>query len=589
MKIDGVDRLLLWMQALSIVPLGLFLLIYPEPGFLSLLAALLLFSLLGYNIYRYVRGKRIWRYWLLTILIGSFLVYAFYSLGATQAPQSFENFKHKGTVASFKFDKPEHIDKICYYIGIERSVKFHLDFLDGESWKKFYSYDKDFPFSFRWNCIDTDITTPQINIELTMGDMMLGEVQFIQDDKLLSVNTPRSLLIDEQEMHAVTTYYGGMFFDEIYHGRTAYEIMHDTPAYETAHPYLGKMLIVPGIKFFGMTPFGWRFTNVIFGAIFIFAMYYFSKLLFRKRLFAFTSAILITYSFMHFTQSRVALIDTFGVLFVLVSYYFLYHFIVRQKLSSLMLSGLFFGLAGGVKWLAVFSAAGFLMIAIYLLVTRYPLQKRFAGYRLLLYGILSYVVVAGIVYLLTFLDIYLHSGSFEKIIDYQLSMYDYHTTIKSTHPYSSQWWSWTVDYRPMCYYREIEDGLISSITVFGNPAIFWVGSVSIFYLIYVLIRRATLEAGFILLAFLGLYLPYIFVDRLMFIYYFYYPAPFMMLAVVYMLRDLSRYFVLYRRYYFLYLSIVVGLFLAFYPVLSGYEITKSYVDHGLKWFSGWWF
>jgi len=282
------------------------------------------------------------------------------------------------------------------------------------------------------------------------------------------------------------------------------------------------------------------------------------------------------------------MIDTFGVLFVFTSYLFLYQFITKQKLIWLLLSGLFFGLASAIKWSAVFAAFGFILIALYLLITNYPLEKRFKGYRLLLYGLLSYGIVALITYALTFYDIYLHTGTLQSIIDYQVNMYNYHSTLIASHPYSSPWWSWPFDVKPMCASRVIDNGRFSSVTIFGNPAIFWMGVVAIFYLLYVTIKRRTLEATFILLAFIGLYTPYIFVGRLMFIYHYYYAVPFLILAILYGIRDFLNYYSKYSILLWIYLSLVAGLFLAFYPVLSGYEVPKTYVDNFLIWFPGWW-
>jgi dolichyl-phosphate-mannose--protein O-mannosyl transferase len=385
-----------------------------------------------------------------------------------------------------------------------------------------------------------------------------------------------------------TTYKEGMYFDEIYHGRTAFELIHDIPVYETTHPYLGKHIIAEGIKLFGMNPYGWRFMNVIFGAFFIFVAYYFALLLFKEQEFAFASAFVMLYSFMHFAQARIALIDTFGVLFIFISYYFLYRFIIKQKLKWLMLSGIFFGLASGVKWSAVFASLGFLAIALFLLISKYPLKKQFAGYKLILYGLLSYAVVAVGVYGLTFFDIYLKTGSIQKIIEYQVNMYAYHSSLVGTHAYSSPWWSWLIDMKPMNYYREVKEGMFTSITCFGNPAIFWTGIVAILYLSYVAIRKRVLEAVFILFAFLALYLPYIFVSRLMFIYHFYYAVPFLILAIIYMLRDIMAWRKGFEKIYWIYLALVAFLFLMFYPVLSGYSIDKSYVDSYLVWINGWW-
>lgn len=195
-----------------------------------------------------------------------------------------------------------------------------------------------------------------------------------------------------------------------------------------------------------------------------------------------------------------------------------------------------------VKWSTVFAVLGFAFIAAYPLISRYLMDKRFSGYRLLLYSILSYGVVAVAVYAFSFFDIYLQKGSFQKILDYKFNMFNYHTEVASAHLYGSAWWTWLADYRPMCYYREQGSGMRSSITAFGNPAIFWMGIPALFYLAYSMFKKRTIEASFILLAFLGMYLPYAVVGCQMFIYHFYYAVPFMMLAIVYMLKDAMKYF-----------------------------------------------
>ncbi len=70
---------------------------------------------------------------------------------------------------------------------------------------------------------------------------------------------------------------------KIYFGRTAYEILHKLQIYETTHPFLGKALISYGVKLFGMTPFGWRVIDVIFGTLIIIALYYLALLYLRRR------------------------------------------------------------------------------------------------------------------------------------------------------------------------------------------------------------------------------------------------------------------------------------------------------------------
>jgi len=578
------------MQFLALFPPAFFLLFYSQL-YLPVLIVVLLFI---YNLYRYTQSLSIIAYPLLLLLVSSFLLYSLYGLGNKVAPQTFEIFKEGNNSALFKFSEVKQIDKICYYTGIDNFSKFTLSYLDAQKLKEFYAYSHKYPFSFRWNCLNTDIKTSELQLHLSEGSLMLGEVRFmyndlLYDDLIISMQSDKALLNDEPQAIADMSYFSSMFFDEIYHGRTAYEVIHGLKLYDNAHPNVGKLLIASGIKAFGMTPFGWRLTNVLFGTLFIVVFYYFSLILFDSERLAFAGALLLTYSFMHFTQARVALIDTFGVLFVFISYYFLYRFIIKQNLSPLLLSGLFFGLAAATKWAAVFASIGFLAIAVYLLVMRYPLEKVYSGYKLMFYGLLSYVVLALTVYVLTFYNIYLETGSLKPVYWQQFHIYNYHSNLQESHIYSSPWWSWPLNIKPMLYYREIKEGLLSSITVLGNPAIFLLGNIAILYLFYVLVRRVTLQAFIILSAFLALYLPYVFIDRVMFIYHFYYALPFMILAIVYLWKDLIAYSSRFYVGLYLFLIIVIALFLLFYPVLSGYKVPLSYTTDYLNWFKGWTF
>jgi len=581
------NRQSLILQTIITLPLLLFIFIYPNHiSYIYMFIPTILAIFLGLNIYKYKKQKTIIKTPLLSILVISFLFYVFSGLGSRTAPQSFENLKTSNKNMIFKFEQKEHIDKFCYYIGVDKNAQFRLGYKEQNRWKQFYNYKKNFPLSFRWNCEKVDIDTSEIGMIVTKNSIHLGEMRFLNHGKSIPFSTTMTKLNDEHNITIDKSYYGSMFFDEIYFGRTAYEIVHKLQIYETTHPFLGKVLISQGIKLFGMTPFGWRFINAIFGVLLIIIIYYLASIIFRDRVWSILTATILTYSFMHLTQARISIIDTFGVSFVLVSYYFFYRFILKQKLFWLIFSGVAFGLASAIKWSAVFSSLGFLAIGLFLIFSKYPLSKQFAGYRLVLYGILSYIIVGFVVYYMTFY-IYMEHNLFSDIINYQINMYKYHTALKATHPYSSPWWSWIIDFKPMCYYRDIQGDRFSSITAFGNPAIFWTGILAILYLFYVTIRHKKLEAIFILSAFLGLYLPYIFIGRLMFIYHFYYAVPFLILAIVYLWRDMYRY--KYAKILlYLYIISIMGLFLSFYPVLCGYNIPKWYVDNYLVWFNSWW-
>ncbi len=582
------ERLIYLFQWVAILPLLCFIFIYTD-GLLYLGIAALLVAWLAYHTYLYVHQK-VFRYSLsLWLLLGSFYLYGFYGLGSLKAPQTFHTLKENQGVTLFEFAQPVHIDQVCYYVGIDKNVNFVLEYQAKDGWRKFYSYERGYPYSFRWKCIQRSLETQKVLWRVVKNEMMLGEVRFLHKGRVVSYQTSKPYLDDEAKIEIDTSYYGGMFFDEIYFGRTAYEILHHMRVYENTHPYLGKHLISVGIQLFGMTPFGWRFINMLFAGLLIWVFYRLAMQLLKENIYALGASFLMTYSFMHLAQARIGLIDTFGVFFVLLSYLYLYLFIDKQKLSSLLLSGLFFGLAAGVKWSAVFAGFGFILIALYLLLSRYPLKKRFRGKRLLGYGVLAYGVVGVMAYLMTFWDILVDTGSLKYVIDYNLNMYRYHATLQASHPYSSVWWQWPLDIKPMGYYKEVKEGMLHSINAFGNPAIFWLGIVAVCYLPFSLVRHKRVEAAFILFGFVGLYAPYIVVGRLMFIYHFYYAVPFVMLALIYMFQQFAHRSMWGYYIYYFYLILVACLFLAFYPVLSGYGVESSYVDVYLRWFKGWWF
>jgi len=92
-----------------------------------------------------------------------------------------------------------------------------------------------------------------------------------------------SHLVDEQNLIPnAPTFMDEMYFDEIYHARTAYEHLNGLEFYETTHPPLGKLFIAAGIAVFGMDPFGWRVVGTLFGIGMLPVMYLFGRRIFKS-------------------------------------------------------------------------------------------------------------------------------------------------------------------------------------------------------------------------------------------------------------------------------------------------------------------
>ena len=138
---------------------------------------------------------------------------------------------------------------------------------------------------------------------------------------VLESEKPVENLIDEQDTCVGEPgWYNGTYFDEIYHARTAYEHLHGQAPYETTHPPLGKLLMSVGIAIFGMTPFGWRFAGALIGVLMLPVLYLLALQLTHKRSIATVSMVAFSLDLMHYTQTRIATIDSFPVFFILLSY-----------------------------------------------------------------------------------------------------------------------------------------------------------------------------------------------------------------------------------------------------------------------------
>jgi dolichyl-phosphate-mannose--protein O-mannosyl transferase len=107
------------------------------------------------------------------------------------------------------------------------------------------------------------------------------------------------------------------------------------------------------------------------------------------------------------------------------------------------------------------------------------------------------------------------------------------------------------------------------------------------------VRRLDWRAGFVVVAVLIQYLAWFPVwDRVQFFFYLLPVTPFLVLAAVYVLRDMSEYRIVGGRSRPLlpvvvgFVVLCVGLFAFFYPVLTGWHLSYD-AWHVRMWMKGW--
>ena len=178
----------------------------------------------------------------------------------------------------------------------------------------------------------------------------------------------------------------------------------------------------------------------------------------------------------------------------------------------------------------------------------------------------------------------------DNVIQLQSRIFNYHSGLSGdTHYFRSPWYQWPIIWWPMWYYNGtpyMPDGVISSISCMGNPAVWWFGLAA---LLFVLIaaawrRRAPRAFILVLIGFASQFLPWVLVPRSTFIYHYFASVPFIILASVLLLKEVRRRSEDgFRAASIALCTAALVLFIAFYPLESGAPAARSYAML-LRWF-----
>ena len=167
-------------------------------------------------------------------------------------------------------------------------------------------------------------------------------------------------------------------------------------------------------------------------------------------------------------------------------------------------------------------------------------------------------------------------------------MYNYHVNLKATHPYSSVWYMWIVDARPIWYSYSVDvQGISHSISCFSNPLLTWMGLIAFISTAVDLLMKRNKEAWIILVGYLSAFVPWLFITRCVFAYHFYPSSCFLILMVVYFF---SKFIYTTKGKWFIriFLTAYVILFFAFLPATAGFGTTVPYIK-SMEWFGSWYF
>lgn len=341
-----------------------------------------------------------------------------------------------------------------------------------------------------------------------------------------------------------------LVFDEVYYPVFANNYLLGNEVYN-AHPPLSQYIIAVGIWLGSHLPFGqettntylgslrttfsYRWLNALAGAFLPLVIAAIAYQLTNRRRYALVAAFFAACDGLFLVESRFALNNIYLVLFGLLGQLFFLLALKKRKHKhwlNLTFSGIFFGLAAGIKW----NGLGFLL-GIYLLwltawLIRYFQIKKGRPYPLKYYSrnylnsktfftplqnltqinLLTFAwylaIIPALTYRLSWVP-HLILNPEPNFWEMQTEIISFHQKVGSgtdVHPYCSRWYTWILMLRPVAYFyhtaRNKTDTVpihpplpagtgkfVYDIHAMGNPILWWLSSAAILLLILALILR----------------------------------------------------------------------------------------------------
>jgi dolichyl-phosphate-mannose-protein mannosyltransferase len=356
------------------------------------------------------------------------------------------------------------------------------------------------------------------------------------------------------------------------------------------HPPLGKWAIALGIKAFGMRPFGWRIASSVAGTLAVTGVALIAQLLLGRPLWTFVAGLLMALEHLSVVLSRQALLDIHLQFWIVAGFLLLVldrRWIDRRTPRAppagpvdseddeddgetrvpaplwrpwRYAAGVAFGAATSVKW-----SGGLGMLTAMIVSLMWETVRRQRGdtgrgrafaraiaqesFSL----VLAFVLIPAIVYVAAYLPWLHHFGwDVPRFLDQQLRIARYHLfvlktvavdpatgALTPTHYGYSRPWTWLWMKRPLPLTWQDYGSGIRDLLAVGNPVVFWGSFWSLPYLAFAWWRKRDWVPGFFLMSVLLQYVPWVLVARPQFFFYVAPFTPFLVLGLVYMVRDLS--------------------------------------------------
>lgn len=387
--------------------------------------------------------------------------------------------------------------------------------------------------------------------------------------------------------------FNALVFDEVYYAKFANNYLTGTKFFN-AHPPLSQYIIAIGIWIGSHLPFGqdtvngltgsirstwsYRWINAFTGSFIPLVVAALAYHLNRRRSYALIAGLFAAVDGLFLVESRYALNNVYLVLFGLLGQLFFLKALGRLERRSIYLaiSGVFFGASACIKWNGLWFLLGAYMVwaaawAMQLAKQRWSREPedtshesgRFAAKSSqmplanltqlnIVHVLWNFAIIPIVTYSLLWIP-HLQMNPTPGFWQAQKEILVFHEKIGSgpnVHPYCSKWYSWLVMWRPVAYfyqtaqtpneqvpaYPPLPGGaakVIYDVHAMGNPFLWWLSTVAIAILLFLLAMRLIEGAGwkfpstpytwialYLVLNYAANLLPWMKVTRCIFIYHY---------------------------------------------------------------------
>lgn len=342
--------------------------------------------------------------------------------------------------------------------------------------------------------------------------------------------------------------YRELIFDETWYVPAARKLLETGEMLHQEHPPLGKLLIAGGMAIFGDNPFGWRVGAAIFGSLTLVAVFLWGIALFRNVPAALWVVAITLLDQVVYVQARVAMLDIFLIAFcTLALALFTFSYSERRRAASFgyaLAMGASLGLAAACKWSGFFLLFGIGSAYLLLQILRgwgatfgEPRKTDFysanSWTRMPLRQALAALVAAPLAaYFATYVPQMVHAGSLGEFIASHQRMYEIMSGNPGTHPYSSVWWQWPLELRPVWQLFHIDGDVASwsadnpaqAIVALANPFVLAIGEIAMGIVALRWLRRRDSDAMIIAIGFFAQWLPWLVNPKGLEFFYYYFPS-----------------------------------------------------------------